>query len=304
MRIHIAESYEFPAEVLCSICPADWLWYGSDYNADLTTTANADILWVRLADYVGVDYLNRFQYLQTIVTPTTGLNHIDLDECERRGITVLSLAGEVDFLQQIRSTAELTIGLMLSLLRKIPAAVESVKRGEWDRDKFKGRDLAGKLVCIIGYGRVGYQVARTLDTMGAKIISKQFPGDSDIYTLHANYTPGNDKMCDAKFFASMKPGALFINTARGELVDEEALLQALDMRHLGGAALDVMTNEQYHANSEHAATAPIITYAREHSNLIITPHIGGCTHESMEKAELFMAHKLIEHLKTREAAPA
>lgn len=303
MKLHITENGDFSSGAMDALL-----------RGGFTLTDNpqeAEVLWVRLGRFVGIPLMG--PTVRCIVSPTTGLNHIDLDACERRGVTVLCLKGETDFLREIRATAEHTILLMLALLRNLPPTVDSVKRGEWDRERFKGRELARAKVGIIGYpGRVAQQLLDLLVGFQAEEVlfaKEDWPpradtdvgrrtagwiGDCDIVTLHANYTPENEQMCDAAFFAAMKRGALFINTSRGELVCEAALWDALRKGHLGGAAIDVLANEQMGRRGFMAGKSILEQYAREHDNLIITPHIGGCTYESMAKTEEFMAGKLLE----------
>ncbi len=115
---------------------------------------------------------------------------------------------------------------------------------------------------------------------------------ADIVTLHVDLRAGTQKFFTAKEFSMMKEGAWFINTSRGELIDEEALLSALRSGRLAGAALDVLRAE----NSAGMASHPLVIHARDHDNLIITPHIGGCTTESLEKTELFLAEKLCQRV--------
>jgi D-3-phosphoglycerate dehydrogenase len=245
--------------------------------------------------------------LKTIVTPTTGLNHIDLNEAHRRGITVLSLQGETEFLNDIRATAEHTVGLMLSLLRRVPSAVGDVQKGNWDRDLFKGHELFAKTIGIIGYGRLGRIVAKYLRAFDARILVSDphfdqatlDPGisavglddllqESNIVSLHVSLSDRTRSFFGKEQFSKMKPGGWFVNTARGELIDEMALLDALRSGQLAGAALDVLCGEHQNVMENH----PLVAYVREHDNLLITPHIGGCTLESMEKTEMFMAKKL------------
>lgn len=270
----------------------------------------ATIAWVRLRDMIDPPWLDRAPHLRYIVTATTGLNHIDLEACEQRGIKVLSLQGETEFLQGITATAEHTIALMLALLRRIPESFDSVRSGSWER--FVGRELAEQDVCIIGFGRIGKQLTELLNAFG--VIPGEVDGDAwwdggrqdyriaDIVTLHANYMPENRLMCDAAFFASLKPGALFINTARGELVGEAALLDALESGHLGGAALDVLSDETElnipdvrcgECDRLIGHRRKLIEYSSYRRNLIITPHSGGATVESMQATELFMVDKLL-----------
>lgn len=249
--------------------------------------------------------------LKVIVTPTTGLNHIDLCEANRRGITILSLKGEIEFLRNMRATAEYTVGLMLALLRAIPAASAHVQRGGWNRDLFKGYELYGKTVGVVGYGRVGRLVGRYLLAFDARVIAadptlsseqvaphvelmpfEDLLREADIVTLHVNYTPEKHAFFGAKQFAQMRPGSWFINTSRGELVDKNALLNALVSGHLAGAALDVVANEC----SRPMPDRPLIRYAARSRNLLITLHLAGNSYESSEKTEIFMAQNLRRYL--------
>jgi D-3-phosphoglycerate dehydrogenase len=256
-------------------------------------------------------------HLTTIVTPTTGLNHIDLEEADRRGIRILSLRGEAEFLRDVRATAEHTLALMLALLRHVPTALTHVREGGWNRDRFKGRELHKKTVGVVGYGRLGRIVAhylRAFDTHvlitdpnlkteaiepGLTLVSlPQLLHASDLVTLHVNLCDATWRFFGQEQFAAMKRDAWFINTARGELVDESALLAALRMGQLAGAALDVLCEECSDGMEKH----PLVAYAREHDNLIITPHIGGCTSESLEKTECFLAERLLSLIERERTA--
>jgi D-3-phosphoglycerate dehydrogenase len=245
--------------------------------------------------------------LKIIVTPTTGLNHIDVEEARRRRIEVLSVRGETTFLEDVRATAEHTVALMLALLRHVPAAFAHVKSSGWNRDQFKGSELHEKTIGVIGYGRLGRIVARYLRAFDAHVLATdpnvdaslvapdvalvpltQLLQEADLVTLHTNLCEKTRGLFGQAEFSTMKRGAWFINTSRGELVDESALLAALRSGQLGGAALDVLCEE----HSDGMGNNPLVVYAREHDNLVITPHIGGCTTESMEKTELFLAERL------------
>lgn len=273
----------------------------------LKAVASAEVLWVRLAHRIDEEIFNAAPALSMIVTATTGLNHIDLEEAKERGIEILSLRGKTDFLKDIRATAEHTMALMLSLLRHIPAATTEVILGGWSRDPYQGTELYGKTIGLVGYGRLGKIVARYLRAFDAKVlvtdplaaeghiadgIESVSPADllrnSDIVSLHVNLWEGTHGFFNAQMFDQMKPGALFINTSRGELIDESALLDRLKNGSLGGAALDVLSGENSAGMNEH----PLVKYAQSRENLIITPHIGGCTVESMGKAEHFLAKEL------------
>ncbi len=277
----------------------------------LRLVVNADVLWVRLRHLINEEVMDAAQRLRVIVTPTTGLNHIAVERADARKIAVLSLRGEREFLRDVRATAEHTIGLALALMRQIPAAAGHTISGGWDRDIFRGCELHNKTVGVVGYGRLGRIVARYFRAFDARVLvsdpgiaSEEVPAgiaavpliellhEADIVTVHVSLSEATRHMFGPEQFRRMKRGAWFINTARGELVDEEALLSALESKYLAGAGLDVLTGETAGFTSEH----PLLRFAREHPNLIITPHIGGCTHESMEKTEVFLAGKLHEHL--------
>jgi D-3-phosphoglycerate dehydrogenase len=276
----------------------------ADRQGLLAAVRRADVLWVRLRHRIDAGILASAPKLKVIASPTTGLNHIDQDETEKRGINILSLRGETEFLREVRATAELTVALMLSVMRKIPDAVSQVKKGEWNRDRWKGCELAGRRIGIVGHGRLGRLVAGYAEAFDCDVVTsdpdpveppdvplvplEQLLATSDIVTLHVNLDAKTKGFFDEHCFRSMKPGAWFVNTARGELVDEAALLGALESGQLAGAALDVLAHEDTRRMGEH----PVVAYARAHDNLIITPHIGGATFESMARTELFLAEKL------------
>ena len=268
-----------------------------------------DIVWFRLGHQIKKGDLKGSIKTKYIVTPVTGLTHIDTEAAEKKGISIISLKGEFEFLKEVRATAEHTLGLALSLLRKIPFAFQSVLQGKWDRDLFRGAEIYKKTVGIVGMGRLGQIVAEYFNAMGASIIYydrnkkikiplyTQAPDmdflleRSDIVSLHISFEKENIGFFSVNYFSKMKTSAFFINTSRGELVDEKALLDVLVNRKIAGAALDVIRDE-----FSFTGTHPLIKYARHHDNLILTPHIGGNTFESFEKTEMFIAKKLIKEI--------
>ncbi len=309
MHILIAESAGFSVDALARLrACADVTARDLQRTELLTAVPAADVLWVRLRNRIDAEVFDAAPNLKIVVTNTTGLNHIDLDEAQRRGIEVLSLRGEQEFLADIRATAELTIGLMLALLRKIPQAAAHARDGGWQRDSFKGRELYGKTVGIVGYGRLGRIVARYLQAFDVRVLAADPHVDhderpdyvellpledvlatADIVSLHVNLCEQTQGFFGQRELFKMKPSAWLINTARGELVDEAALLAALVSGHIAGAALDVICDENERSTQP---GNPLVRYAQEHDNLILTPHIGGNTHESLEKTEIFLADKL------------
>lgn len=225
-----------------------------------------------------------------VATPCTGTDHVKAPR-----VLCLRDCGDIS---QLRGTVEHTIGLILALTRRIPSAVESVRRGEWDRMRFQGTDLDGKTALVVGYGRIGSAVDAILQLLGLHTFIWErlysmpgFLGAADLITVHVSLNETSRGMFGREQFAAMKPGALFINTSRGAVVDEAALLEALESGHLGGAALDVLCEEPPKPDN------PLLEFARrEPERLLISPHLGGCTRESLEKAEVLLAKRLVQEL--------
>ncbi|MGE0821940.1 MAG: NAD(P)-dependent oxidoreductase [Candidatus Binatia bacterium] len=277
----------------------------------LVCIERAEVLWTRLRNRIDAEVLTAARRLQVIATPTTGLNHIALEEAHARGIHIVSLRDHTDFLREVRATAELTLALMLVLLRHIPAAVAHVRDGGWNRDLFKGNELYQKTVGIVGYGRLGQIVGRYLRALDTRVLIADpyidptvlQGGDervsldhllrtADIVTLHVNLSDRTHGFFGKREFAQMKQGAYLINTARGELIDEAALVAALGTGRLRAAAVDVVCRERAEGMESH----PLVRYAQTHKNLLITPHLGGCTVESLEKSEIFLARQVCQLL--------
>lgn len=265
-----------------------------------------DVFWFRLGFRLDADAIAGARRCRILATPVTGLDHIDLTACARAGIAVVSLRGEADFLREVRATAELTVALAIALLRHLPAANADVLHGHWDRTKFRGRELFGKTAGVVGMGRLGGIVAGYLSALGMEVIGfdpfastpdvetltdlGQLFERSDLVTLHAAYDRFSTRhLIDGHLLARTKPGAVLVNTARGGLIDEGALLEALESGRLSGAALDVIDGEP-HVPIDH----PLVRYARTHDNLLLVPHLGGNTVESFEKTERFLADRVAD----------
>ncbi|HEX2055942.1 MAG TPA: NAD(P)-dependent oxidoreductase [Nitrospiraceae bacterium] len=279
--------------------------------------ADIDILIVRLAHQIDRELLAAGRQLKIIVSATTGLDHIDLAAAADRHIAVLSLRGEADFLRNITATAELTWALLLALMRRVPEALASVRDGEWNRDAFRGRDLSGRRLGIIGLGRVGRQVAEFASAFRMTVAAydphvTSWPAavhrkasmaallrETDVLSVHVNLHPGTIGLIGRQELALLPRGSVLINTSRGDVVDADALVEALDSGHLSGAALDVVPFERDH---ERRRASPLFAYAAARSNLLITPHIAGATVEAMHKTEEFMAHKLLDFYRLAAAA--
>lgn len=270
-----------------------------------------DILFVALRNVIDAQMLMQARRLKYIVTPTTGLDHIDVEAAKQQGIEVLSLQGETEFLSTVTATAELTWGLLLALIRNIPAAYEDVLLGRWRRDHFKGTELKGKTLGIIGCGRLGSMVADYAQAFRMNVLAfdsnpeprkgVQFVAlgnllaSSDIVSVHLPLAHDTRGFLRSAELAAVKPGALLVNTARGEIVDEAALVDALESGRLAGAAVDVLSRETSN-DPDWMASSRLLAYARTHRNVIVTPHVGGLTADSAEATNLFMIAKLERRL--------
>ena len=271
-----------------------------------------DVVIVRLGHKIDREVIDAGTALKVIATPTTGLNHIDVDYATKKNIAVLSLKGETEFLSGIYATAEHTMALMLSLARHIPHAHNSVLDCIWNRDLFKGIELEGKTIGIIGLGRLGKKVSGYAHAFGMNVISYDTNPScsaqnvvnvdldtllktSDVVSIHIPSMPENLHFINDVCFEKMKEGVFFINTSRGDVICQSSLLKALQNKKIGAAALDVL-EEEYDGVIEQS---PLLEYARNNQNLILTPHIGGATYESMYKTEVFIAQKICDWVKTR-----
>jgi D-3-phosphoglycerate dehydrogenase len=276
-----------------------------------------EVLIVRLGHRVDAELLSRGRRLRAVVSATTGLNHIDQKACAEVGVAVLCLKGEREFLDTLTATAELTWGLLLGLMRRLPAASAHVAEGGWERDLFRGRQLKNKVLGILGYGRLGSIVAdygrafrmqvvacdplvESTPDWVEKVTLSELLQRSDVVSLHVNLEPETEGMLGEREFSQIKPGSVLVNTSRGELVDESAMLKALASGRLAGAALDVLAGEGA-KGADWPAASPVWQYATSHENLLLVPHLGGATLESMEETEIFMARKLERYFLGSEA---
>lgn len=227
--------------------------------------------------------------LKVIGRAGAGLNNIDTDAAARNGIVVTYTPNENSI-----SVAELVLGLMLSLVRRIPAAWQDTRNGGWKRKEFTGGELFGKTLGIVGFGRIGRHVAERAKAFGMTLLAhdefvspdspdlerlqttlvslEELLSQSDFVSLHVPLTESTCEFFGLAKFRQMKPTACFINAARGEVVDEHALIEALKQKLLAAAALDVRSIEP-----------PVLGRLEEFDNVILTPHIGAFSHEAQAR---------------------
>jgi D-3-phosphoglycerate dehydrogenase / 2-oxoglutarate reductase len=246
--------------------------------------ADAWGLIVRSRTKVTADLLSSAPRLALVARAGVGVDNVDLAAAASRGVRVTNVPTAAT-----ASVAELAIALYLVLLRRLDTAVAATKAGRWERGPL-GRELAGKTVGFVGYGRIAREVARRLAPFGARSIAYDpyvprttdgteiLPLDellarAEIVSLHAALTPENRHLLDARAFAKLRPGAFLVNVARGALVDERALLDALRSGKLAGAALDVLEVEP-----------PTDLELLHDPRVVATPHLGASTEEAQRRA--------------------
>jgi len=263
-----------------------------------------EVLFAPLGFMVDDAKMARCPRLRCIVSNTTGVPHIDLAAARRRGVTVCALHDEPVFLDSITPTAEHTVGLMLAAWRRIPAAHAAAAAGAWNRRPWVApRMLSRMRLGIVGFGRLGRKVCRIADAMGMNCAyyDPYVSGGtatlldlarvSDVFTLHAPASDETKGLVSRSILKALPNGAMVINTARGELLDTDALLDLLQSGHIAAAALDTIEGEYEPGFADRFGDSPLARYARCHDNLILTPHIGGSTLDAWTETERFVIEK-------------
>lgn len=261
----------------------------------------ADALIVRSAVQVDAALLEHAQKLRVIGRAGVGVDNVDLDAATRKGIAVMNTPGA-----NAVAVAEHTLGLMLSMARYIPRADSMMHVGKWEKKSLQGTELRGKTLGVVGLGRIGIEVARRAKAFGMNVIAHdpfisaavaaemevkltsrdEVLANADYISLHLGLTPQTERMINAQTIATMKKGTRLVNCARGELVDDAALAEALISGHLGGAALDVFRQEPPAKDS----------LLMQVPSLIMTPHIAGSTYEAQEAVGMQIAQQVKEYL--------
>ncbi len=302
MKIVLAEKVS-PATLAVFAAEPGWEVLTHDKLPDGLPAAlkDADALVVRSAVQVDDALMEHAPKLRVIGRAGVGVDNIDADAATRRGIVVMNTPGA-----NAVAVAELTLGLMLALARKLPAANSSMHAGKWEKKSLQGAELKGKTLGILGLGRIGLSVARRARGFGLDIVGsdpfvsaavarengirvvpvEELFAASDYLTLHVGLTPQTAGIVNTKTLASMKKGVRIINCARGELVEEAALVEALKSGQVAGAALDVFTEEPL-------KDSPYFGL----DNVILTPHIAGSTAEAQEAVGIQIARQVREYLK-------
>tara|TARA_A100001015_G_scaffold57982_1_gene63830 strand:- start:9335 stop:10315 length:981 start_codon:yes stop_codon:yes gene_type:complete len=242
--------------------------------------------------FFGNEVFDLFPKLKIICTASTGTVHIDLVECERREISIISLKNEVNFLSQVTSTAELAFTMMLTMVRKISPAVHDVYLDNWDCEKFIGKQIQDLNIGVLGMGRLGKIFSTYCNAFDPKLsfydpfvdkspfpwIEKienleEFLSDLDVLSIHIHATEENYNFIDKDFLKATKKDICLINTSRGEVINEKDLVEFMKQYDEFTFATDVLKDE-----IKNRKNSPIFKYFKEHypsKKIIITPHIGG-----------------------------
>jgi len=253
--------------------------------------SGAHALIVRSETRVTADLMARAPHLRLVARAGTGVDTIDVTAATRRGIAVMNAPGA-----NTVSAGEHALGLLLALVRRIPDAAAAMRGGGWDRKKFEGTELRGKTMGVVGLGRIGAHVAQLARAFGMSVVAhdpyllpekaaelgvpllslEELLRSSDVVTLHVALTDQTHHLINADRLRLMKPTAVLINTARGELVDEAALAAAVKEKRIGGAAIDVFSVEPLPADS------PL----RALDRVLLTPHLAASTAEAQERVAM------------------
>jgi D-3-phosphoglycerate dehydrogenase len=268
-----------------------------DQNGDLAETIGGyDAIVIRSGTKLTADVLERAERLKVIGRAGVGVDNVDVEAATRRGIVVANAPEST-----VTSAAEHTIGLLVALARNIPQAHAALKQGRWERSAWGGIELEGKTLGVLGFGRIGQQVARRALGLGMRVtaydpfvakerfrelgVERAESADdvlaaAEFLTLHLPLTAETRGFLSAEAIAKLPDGAHVINAARGELVDEEALAEALRSGKLAAAALDVYSEEPY--------SGPLL----ELDNVVATPHLAASTEEAQDRAGVIVAEQV------------
>jgi D-3-phosphoglycerate dehydrogenase len=302
MNILIAEPIA-PAAVELFRAQAGWNVIVSNPKEYAPHLAEAEALVVRSAVQVNAAVLEKAPKLRVIGRAGVGVDNVDLDAATAAGVVVMNTPGG-----NAISVAEHTLALMLAMARHIPQANASTRAGKWEKKKFMGNELRGKTLGVVGLGSIGrevvkrarafemrvvahdpYVTSKTADDLGVELVDRAaLYAASDYISLHVAATEETIGMLSREAFAGMKPGVRIVNCARGELVDEAALAEAVASGKVADAALDVFANEPVKADYPPFASEAVLA----------TPHIGGSTEEAQEIVGVRIAEQVVEYLST------
>ena len=270
---------------------------GTDRSALLSAVAEADALLVRSATKVDAEVFASTTRLKVVARAGVGLDNVEVPAATARGVLVVNAPTS-----NIVSAAEHAVALLLSLARRVPAADASLRGGQWKRSSFAGVEISGKIVGVVGLGKIGQLFAQRLAAFGTELIAydpyvsparaaqlgiellslDELLAKADIISIHLPKTPETKGLIGADELAKTKQGVLIVNAARGGLIDEQALADSVRDGHVGGAGIDVYAEEP-------TTTSPLF----ELPNVVVTPHLGASTAEAQDRAGTDVARSVI-----------
>ena len=253
--------------------------------------------------------LSKALNLKIISCATTGSDHVSNSILKENNIELRTLREDMDLLRSLTPAAELSWALLLACARNLKGAFEHVRQGNWARESFPGIMLNGKTLGIIGCGRIGKWMSKYALAFGMKVVGydphlDEFPdqikkvgieelfSNADFISIHVHLSTETEGLVSKSLLDNCKPNVIIINTSRGKIVDEDALLESLMNNKIGAVGLDVLDGEP---NIE---TSKLYLYSLNHDNLIITPHCGGYSLEAVEKVCIRAAEKILEKIKS------
>jgi len=320
-NVLITEPKAFCKELIDKI-PDNWniKFKEFDSSADLVNycaTRNFKIIFCRIGLYYDESLFNVCKSLEILATPTTGLDHIHISAAEKKGIKIISIRQKYEVLNKITSTAEHAWTLLLSLNRNLIKLTEQVNNGFWDRGNLDLFQLSGKKLGIIGYGRLGKMIARYGQVFGMSVYINDLNEDKydnrafipvsldeifkkvDHLILAASYKPNDKIICTKERLFSMKKESTFINISRGELVDEDALVESYKEKIITKIGLDVLCGDSNWPRTIDCKSE-LVKLSKKSRNIIITPHIGGYAHEAVITARAYLIEQVINYLNLME----
>lgn len=314
MRVLITEPEVYNRN-LVNVLPKKWdCDFKNFLNAkDLTEYLKInsfDIIFGRLGLYFNEKFFKTAKSLKFFVTPTTGLDHIDLNAALRYKVKIISLRGEINILKDITSTAEHAWSLLLACTRQLIKLNDRAKSGHWKRTDFCLNQISKKKIGIIGYGRLGKMIAQYakafrmiiyvcekndkstyLPKYIERISLNRLLKYSDYVMLSASYNAGDEFILTRKKIMSMKNGSVLINISRGELIDEKAMIEALTVNKIKMAGLDVLKGDSKW-NSSNKINSEFLKFAKKNDKIILTPHVGGYAIEALESTREYLINKV------------
>jgi len=274
----------------------------ADRDSALVAVGDSDALIIRSSTRVDTELLDRAPWLRVVARAGALLDNVDIDEATRRGIMVINVPDA-----NVIAVAEHTLAMMLTLARMIPQGYASLREGRWERHQLLGVQLSGKTLGIIGYGRHGREVAARAQAFGMRVLAydpyidegtarergvgvtplSDLLARADVISLHAAVTPETERVLSADAFARMRDGVRIVNCAHAELIDESALLDALESGRVAGAAIDTLAYEP--PPPDH----PLI----HHPNVIAVPHLNQNTVESQRETSRLIVEQTLDALR-------